>query len=147
MAYVPLTTIAPYYGFTDYTPALPEFYWNVYSAEQRIKHICYEIQKLVAYSDNIADHINDLVDLVNELQEQFEYVMGEGFDEHYKEIVTAWINANFNTIMNGLLGHMLFFGLNDDGYFTAYIPEMWAITFDTDIDYNSDTYGCLEIKY
>ena len=46
-----------------------------------------------------------------------------------------------------LVGHMLFFGLSKDGYFTVYIPPKWAIEFDTDSVYDSATYGCLEIIY
>lgn len=57
--------IIPYAGFTKFTPALPEFYWNVYSAEQRIKHICYEICKLVHYADMLGDSINELSDEVD----------------------------------------------------------------------------------
>lgn len=41
----------------------------------------------------------------------------------------------------------VFFGLTEDGYFCAYTPPKWAIEFDTDMDYESDTYGCLKIKY
>lgn len=147
MPFTPVTPVAPFYGFTDYTPALPEFYWNVYSAEQRIKHICHELHKLVAYSDNLADNINIDHNLITELQTAFDAFMASGFDDYYKEQVHGWINENFQTIMNGLLGHMLFFGLSDDGFFTAYIPEQWAIVFDTELDYDSVDYGRLEIKY
>lgn len=147
MAFTPTSPIAPFFGFTDFTPALPEFYWDVYTAEERIKEICFKMQKIVCYSNMLADNINIDHELIDELQEAFEQFMASGFDDYYKEQVHDWILANFQTIMNGLLGHMLFFGLTNDGYFTAYIPEMWAIVFDTDLDFNSINYGCLEIKY
>lgn len=140
-------TIIPYFGFTQFTPALPEFYWNVYSSEQRIKHICYELCKLAAYDDYIAEQLNLDHETIAELQEMFEKFMESGFDDYYKEQVARWIDENFNRIMGGLIGHMLFFGLTDDGYFTIYIPEMWAIAFDTEMNYDSENYGCLEIKY
>lgn len=139
--------IIPYAAYTDFTPALPEFYWNVYSAEQRIKHLCYELHKLVEYSNYLGVNINLDHETIDKLQQDFEKFKESGFDDYYKEQVARWIDENFNTIMSGLVGHMLFFGLTEDGYFTAYIPEMWAIAFDTDIDYDSENYGCLEIKY
>lgn len=49
--------IVPYGSYTAYTPALPQFYWDVYSAEQRVKHICYEIDKLANYANYLADII------------------------------------------------------------------------------------------
>ena len=62
------SSLIPYAAFTSFTPALPEFYWNVYSAEQRIKHICYELCKMHAYSDYLAERIDELgEDLENEL--------------------------------------------------------------------------------
>lgn len=50
--------IQPYSAFTQYTPALPQFYWDVYSAEQRIKHICFEIDKLASYGTYLAESID-----------------------------------------------------------------------------------------
>lgn len=62
------SSLIPYAAFTAFTPALPEFYWDVYSAEQRIKHICFELCKLHAYSDYLCQRINELgEDLEDEL--------------------------------------------------------------------------------
>lgn len=54
------SSLIPYAAYTNFTPALPEFYWNVYSAEQRIKHICFELCKLHAYSDYLSEQIAEL---------------------------------------------------------------------------------------
>jgi hypothetical protein len=53
-------SIIPYAAYTEFTPALPEFYWDVYSAEQRIKHMCYELCKINAYCDYLAKKQNEL---------------------------------------------------------------------------------------
>lgn len=147
MSFTPTAPIAPFFGWTQFTPALPEFYWDVYSSEERIKKICCELDKLCKYANMLGENINIDHELINELQEAFTQFMESGFDAYYKAQVAKWINDNFKVIMDGLLGHMLFFGLTDDGYFTVYIPPKWAIKFDTDIDYQSDNYGCLEIRY
>lgn len=52
--------IVPYGSYTAYTPALPQFYWDVYSSEQRVKHICYEIDKLANYANYLADTIKKI---------------------------------------------------------------------------------------
>lgn len=68
--------LIPYSAWTNYTPALPDFYWNVYSAEQRIKHICFELCKLYAYSDYLAEQIDELGEEVeaeiNAIREELE---------------------------------------------------------------------------
>lgn len=58
--------LTPYFGWTEFTPALPSFYWDVYSMEQRIKHICYELHKLCKYSNYLALMLNDALDDVQE---------------------------------------------------------------------------------
>lgn len=60
----------PYYAaFTDYTPTVPKFYWDVYSQEERIKKICEEIDKLSAYGDNMADKVNKAVKEIEQVVE------------------------------------------------------------------------------
>lgn len=147
MAFTPTTMIVPFWGWTDFTPALPDFYWDVYSAEERIKKLCLELHKLCDYANMLGENINIDHVLIDELQRAFEQFMASGFDDYYKEQVAAWIDENFQMIMNGLLGHMLFFGLTQDGYFTAYIPPKWAFVLDTELNYTSENYGCLEIVY
>lgn len=49
--------VVPYSCWTSFTPALPSFYWDVYSAEQRIKEICMELCKIDSYGDYLAEMI------------------------------------------------------------------------------------------
>lgn len=147
MSFTPTAPIAPFFGWTQFTPTLPEFYWDVYSAEERIKKICMELHKLCEYANMLGENINIDHELIDELQKAFTQFMESGFDDYYKAQVARWINENFKAIMDGLVGHMLFFGLTQDGYFTAYIPPKWAFVLDTDFNYDSENYGCLEIIY
>lgn len=52
--------VIPYSMYTQFTPTLPQFYYNVYSREQRIKDICLAIDKLGQYSDYLSDELNAL---------------------------------------------------------------------------------------
>ena len=147
MPYLTPNFITPYPLWNQFTPTLPNLYWDVDSHEERIKRICLELHKIVEYADYLGENINLDHETIDKLQHDFEMFMESGFDDYYKEQVIRWIDENFNEIMDGLLGHMLFFGLTKNGYFTCYIPPKWAIEFDTDVSYESPTYGCLEIIY
>lgn len=48
-------------------PTLPSFYWNVYSYEQRIKEIVIRLGRVIKYSDYLGAHVNELIELVNNL--------------------------------------------------------------------------------
>lgn len=50
--------ITPFPAWTWNTPVIPQFYWNVYSAEQRIRQICVEIGRIQAYLGYMAANAN-----------------------------------------------------------------------------------------
>ena len=55
---VPPYPITPFAVWTWSSPVIPEFYWNVYSSEQRIKQICKEIGKIEAYLQYLVNATN-----------------------------------------------------------------------------------------
>lgn len=139
--------VQPYSAFTQYTPALPQFYWDVYSAEQRIKHICFEIDKIINYADSLGVQLNVTHDDVAELQQEFEKFKESGFDEYYEKQIEQWMQDNAATLFEKL-AKMVFFGLTDDGYFCIYVPESWSdITFDTGAVYGRADYGRLILRF
>ena len=141
------TEVVPYGEYTAFTPALPDFYWDVYSAEQRVKHICFEIDKLVNYADMLGVNLNITHDDVEELKKQFDEFQKAGLAEVYEEILQKWINENMPSIISDSI-KMVFFGLTDDGYFCAYIPDTWEeITFDTGMVFGREDYGHLILRF
>lgn len=56
---VPPFPITPFAVWTWSTPVIPEFYWNIYSSEQRIKSICKEIGKIEAYLQYLVTKTNE----------------------------------------------------------------------------------------
>ena len=54
--------IVPFRDFTALSPSVPAFYNNVYSQEEGIKKILYELGKLAEYANAIADEVNDTAD-------------------------------------------------------------------------------------
>lgn len=138
--------IVPYGSYTAYTPALPQFYWDVYSAEQRIKHICYEIDKIIAYANMLGVNINATHEDVAKLQELFQKFQDQGLAELYEKLLQQWIDDNMERIISRAV-KFVYFGLTNDGYFCAYIPDSWdEITFDTGAVYGRSDYGRLILK-
>ena len=139
--------IPPFMGFTEFTPAIPKMYWDVQSQEQRIHGICKLIDKLICYADALGNATNENEIEITELQNLFEQFMQSGFDDYYADQIHAWVLENMPEIISDAI-RMVFFGLTEDGYFCAYIPQPWYdVIFDTGAVYGNDDYGCLILKY
>lgn len=54
----PVPALVPLATWTWNTPVIPTFYWNVYSAEQRIRQICLEIGRIEAWCDYATANAN-----------------------------------------------------------------------------------------
>lgn len=67
----------PYSAYTWNTPVVPKLYWDVYSQEQRMKALCMEYAKLIAYNSDLADTLNNYVEVVNTLQQQLPELVNE----------------------------------------------------------------------
>ena len=134
-------------GFTEFTPTIPKMYWDVESQEQRIHTICKQLHKLVCYADMLGDKINLNREDIDELQRLFDQFVESGFDDYYAEQVEKWIGEHLEFIYDHTI-KQIYFGLTDDGYFVAYIPESWDdITFDTIMNYSDANYGALTLSY
>lgn len=139
--------IVPYCGFTAFTPTLPQFYWDVYSTEQRIKHICCEIDKLVNYADMLGRHINVTHEEVEKLKRELQSLKDGGLLKYYIDQIYQWIQTHMRDLMSAAV-KQVYFGLNDDGYFVAYVPDSWReITFDTGTVYGRTDYGRLVLRF
>lgn len=138
--------LAPF-GCWPYTMAIPKFYWDAESQEQRVKYLCMLYDKLMAYVDALKDNVNVDSEAIKELQEAFQKFMESGFDDYYAEQIEKWINDHMADIISQSI-KMVFFGLTKDGYFTAHIPDSWSdIIFDTGAVYGTKEYGRLILLY
>lgn len=134
-------------GITKFTPAIPKFYWDVDSQEQGIRQLCKVTQKVIDFTNEMADQLNLNTETVNELKALFEKFVESGFKDYYYQLLAEWFDKNAFEIYN-LVAKQVFFGLTDDGYFCAYVPDSLAdIEFDTGAVYDSYTYGRLILRY
>lgn len=117
--------------------------------------------KLIDYCNHIKDDEVALAKLVesygttiNELQTEVDEVMQELEDFKngkalgvYLSALQKWIDENLQELV-GRIAKFVIFGLDNRGYFVADIPDNWdGITFSTDTDYSSESYGHLILTY
>lgn len=78
---MPRVPVTLFNVWTWNSPVIPQFYWNVYSAEQRIKEICKQIGKIGAYLDYAATRINeanvDMAEQINKINSDISEQIGE----------------------------------------------------------------------
>jgi hypothetical protein len=127
---------------------IPDIYWNNYSAEQRWKAICIWLHKLTEFiNKQEIPEIDRLQGAIEALEDAFQKFQESGFDDYYAEQIRQWVQDNMESIISQAV-KMVFFGLTDDGYFCAYIPDSWSdIEFDTGAVYGRSDYGRLILKF
>lgn len=147
MPFIPPTNVVPFPFWNAYTPTLPDIYWDVDSHEERIKKLCLMLHKLVEYADYLGENINLDHAAIEQLQEQFQKFINGEFTEYYEQKIYEWIQANFAELISAGI-KQVYFGLTDDGYFCAYVPDSWSdISFDTGAVYGRSDYGRLILKF
>lgn len=144
---VPQAVFPLYNAFTNFTPVIPKFYWDVYSQEERIKAICKELDKICAYANALGIQLNVNTKEVEELAALFEDFKAGAYDDYYEQVIAAWVERHMPDIIAQAI-KMVFFGLTDDGYFCAWIPDSWNdIMFDTGFVFGEPDYGRLILTY
>ena len=114
--------------------------------------------------DWLLKHMKDLVQAVGsldewrdehekeyeELKQLYDDIVSGNFPPDMEEALKQWVIDNSVSIIAELIKHV-FFNLNDEGYFVAYIPDSWSDiifgttgldTFPAGIDY-----GHLTLNY
>lgn len=140
-------SVCRYADFSPSTWVIPKLYWDAFSQEQRYHALSKQLCKLIAYADQLSIDVSFLTDIYNELVDNFEKFMESGFDDYYREQVETWIDENLEYVFTNV-AKQVYFGLNEQGYFVAYIPESWDdIVFDTGTVYGLDIYGRLILRW
>lgn len=94
--------------------------------------------------------LDDYVDTADKFLELYNAMLNGDFPQPVQDAFNKWMRENAYDIVGDLV-HLVFFGLTDDGYFVAFIPESWDdITFGTTgLDDFPDgiPYGHLTLSY
>lgn len=134
------------------------------SAFERVKTFKFWCQKVLplVYDDSISyyevlckvvDYINALIETDNEIFATLDKMRADiAVLQNWVDNFDNNVEAMLREIIDRYIATMVFFGITDDGYFVAYIPENWDdITFyTTELDIFLDIepeYGHLVLAY
>lgn len=121
-----LFSVYPYHNFSDY---------NLDWVINTVKELTPRVAQLEAWR---TEHENEY----QELKRLYDDILAGRFPDSMINSLQNWLARNAVDII-GEMVKMVFFGLTDSGYFTAYIPESWQdITFKTsEYDINIPLFG------
>jgi len=147
MAYMPPNPVPLWPAFFPSAPVVPKLYYDALSPEQRIKKLCEELHRLCEYANLLGENINLDHAAIEHLQADFQRFIDGEYDQYYKDVIYKWISDNFADLISAGI-RQVYFGLTDDGYFCAYVPDSWdEISFDTGAVFGRSDYGRLILRF
>lgn len=92
-------TLGPFSAFVQSPPVIPTFYYDVYSQEQRIKAICENFARLVAYVEEGFAGVKDVDDEIQAQLNAFRISMKQSLNDLRDELVKiiAGATGSFTT--------------------------------------------------
>jgi hypothetical protein len=92
-------TLGPFSSFVQSPPVIPTFYYDVYSQEQRIKAICQNFARLVAYVEEGFAGVKDVDDEIQAQLNAFRISMEQSLNDLRDELVKiiAGATGSFTT--------------------------------------------------
>lgn len=114
------------------------------------KKVIDTVESLNEWKTEHAAAYNDLLILTNSLKNDVEAMKAGIIPESWLIAFRKWLDINMDSIAEKAIAEKIklgvYFGLTDNGYFIAYIPDSWKeITFDTIM--TGEQYGHLTLSY
>ena len=100
-----------------------------------------KMKELLAKLKELEDWQKDFEDAYEQLEAMIKAIEAGEFPESIQKAFEKWMQQNAIALV-GALVKMVFFGITDDGYFVAYIPEYWD-----DIIFNTTGYDISVVGY
>lgn len=121
---------------------------------QIVRHFNEMVESLNSLKGQVqinSHDIDQLQSLVSQLETNLnqltEFIHSGDAADVYIESLSKWIDNNLISLVGRVVKYV-FFGLTDDGYFVAYIPDSWDfISWDTCMDIKSNSYGHLQLRW
>lgn len=109
-----------------------------------LKKLVDEVNQIDTWIENNQDQYNSLIETVNTLEKELTDIQNGNFPPEMIQAIGVWLRNNIGSI----LATIVWFGVSQDGYFVAYIPDAWKdILFVTPMDFTKDDYGSLCLYY
>lgn len=151
---MPVNSMQPIYtgggkGYLRYWTqfALPAVYDDSLSYYELLTKVVAKVNEIVKIHNDENSNWEEIQKQIDEINAWIEEFKEHGLDDYYIQQIDKWISDNLDYIF-GRVAKQVFFGINKEGYFTAYIPSSWNdIIFDTGHVYSDDTYGRLILRW
>lgn len=132
-----------YDNMADYTTNAKSYYDYLARSNAFLKLLSDRIweyeKKFSGYDKQIKDAIESMKKTI---YDEIEKIREGGYLEQlYLDSLKNWIDTNLEKIV-ARISKLVWFGLNDDGYFIAVIPESWS-----EIDFDTTNDGHLILQY
>ena len=99
------------------------------------------------FTADINTRVQAIETTLGQLKEEVDKLTNGDYIEIYVNALSEWIDNNLQQLVAKLVKYV-WFAINDEGYFVAYIPDKWDfIGFDTITDPDSDDYGKLALEW
>lgn len=103
--------------------------------------------KVNNYQKNIDAKIAQLDKTVQECYAEIQKLINGEYIETYVQALATWIDNNLQVMVSKIVKYV-WFEINEDGYFIAWIPDTWDfIDFDTEMNPDSEDYGKLALLW
>ena len=133
---------------------LPAVFDDSLSYYELVAKVVRKLNEVIASNNELAGYVGtntgDIAQLkgdVELLNSEFEKVKNGNYASLYITALGKWLAENLINVV-GEIVKFVWFGLDDDGHFVAYIPTSWRfLTFDMVADPDSPDYGRLLLYY
>lgn len=125
---------------------LPAVYDDSLSYYELLAKIQKKLNESIANINNLNEWQTAQDEVMTALNQMVEDFINGGYKQDFDEFAQAWLRENVEEAL-ALGSHMVFFCLDDSGYFKAIIPQKWAFVFGTILDYDDPNFGSLTITY
>lgn len=123
------------------------YYELVGKVVEKLNEVIGSNNELAGYVGTNTRDIARLKEDVALITSEFEKVKNGGYASLYITALSSWLAENLINVV-GEIVKFVWFGLDDEGHFVAYIPTSWRfLTFDMVADPDSPDYGRLLLSY
>lgn len=99
------------------------------------------------FESGINVKMEQLQNTVQECYEEIEKIKNGDYIEVYVQALANWIDNNLQVMVSKVVKYV-WFAINENGYFVAYIPDKWDfIDFNTELDPDNEDYGKLALEW
>ena len=112
-----------YESDADYTTNAPSYYDDLARKNELLKKLA---KRIWEYDEILASKLAEIDTTMKEYHADI--------DVKVDKSIQTWLDTNMENVISEAI-QMVWFGLNDEGYFIALIPKSWdEIQFDTNVD-------------